>query len=282
MLLVVTSVSPWLVGSTLIHPVNHAVTRPAGFDAQDLSIAGPGHPIAAWWIDAGPASPAVLLLHGLRDDRTAMVGRARLLQKYGYSVLLIDLQAHGQTPGEAITFGFRESRDVSAALAWLKSSPGPPRRIGIIGCSLGGAAALLAPQPIGLDALVVEAAYPRVTRAVENRLRVRIGPLAPVFTPLLLWQLPLRLNLATTDLEPIRHIAALAAPVLIVAGSRDEHTTLAKSRELYAAAAQPKALWIVAGAGHQDFLAFDPASYEAQVIPFLESYLHPPAAKSAI
>ena len=217
--LILALASVWLVGSIIIHPINHAVTRPAGFDAQDVSIPGVGHTIAAWWVDAGAGSPAVLLVHGARADRTDMIDRARLLQRYGFSVLLIDLQGHGETLGEAITFGYRESRDVTATLAWLKSSTGPPRKIGIIGCSLGGAATLLASQPTGADALVLESVYPRVTRAVENRLRMRVGPLAAAIAPLLLWQLPLRFHLATLDLEPIRHVAAVGAPVLIIAGT---------------------------------------------------------------
>jgi uncharacterized protein len=56
----------------------------------------------------------VLLLHGVRADRLAMVSRAQLLTRQGFSVLLIDLQAHGATPGEAITLGYRESTDVVA------------------------------------------------------------------------------------------------------------------------------------------------------------------------
>jgi len=263
----------WIVGPILSHPVNHTVTRPPGFDAHDIAIPGDGHSIAAWWIDAGPGTPAVLLLHGIHDDRTAMIGRAQLLRKYGYSVLLIDLQGHGETPGEAITFGYRESRDVTAALAWLRSASGTPRKLGIIGCSMGGAAALLAHQPTGADALVLEAVFPRITRATENRLRMRIGPLAAPLTRLLLWQLPWHLHISASDLEPIRHIADVAAPVLIIAGSRDEHTTLEESLELYAAAPEPKSLWIVEGAKHQDYLAFDPKSYEATVVPFLQKYL---------
>jgi len=265
----------WLVGSIIIHPMNHAVKRPPGFDAQDVSIPGAAHTVAAWWVDAGAGSPAVLLIHGARADRTDMIDRARLLKKYGFSVLLIDLQGHGETLGEAITFGYRESSDVTAALAWLKSSTGPPREIGIIGCSLGGAATLLAVQPTGAHAIVLESVYPRITRAVENRLRMRVGPLAPAIAPLLLWQLPLRFHLGTSDLEPIRHIAAVGAPVLILAGTKDEHTTLEESLELYAAAAQPKFLWILEGARHQDLLAYDPKGYESRVIPFLQAHLQP-------
>jgi uncharacterized protein len=144
----------------------------------------------------------------------------------------------------------------------------------VIGASLGGASVLLAPQPSGFDAVVLEAVYPRVGRAVENRIRIRLGALAPVLTPLLLMQLQPRLHISESDLEPIHGIARLGAPVLIVAGSRDEHTTLAESQELFAAASEPKSLWMVKGARHQDFLRYDPAGYEEHVAKFLTEKLN--------
>ena len=134
---------------------------------------------------------------------------------------------------------------------------------------------LLGPQPSGFDAVVLEAVYPRVAGAIENRVRIRLGPLAPVLTPLLLLQLQPRLHISPRDLEPIRSIPRLGAPVLVVGGSRDEHTTLAESKELYGAAVQPKRLWVVDGAHHQDFLAVDPSGYASEVIGFLLEYLWP-------
>jgi uncharacterized protein len=264
--------SGWVLGSKLTEPANHPVPLPPSFQAQIISIPGAGHPIAGWWVDKGGESPVVLLLHAVRADRSTMVSRAQLLMRHGFSVLLIDLQGHGETPGEAITLGLRESADVVAARDWIKHTA-PGRRIGVIGCSLGGASVLLAPQPSGFDAVVLEAVYPRISRAVENRIRIRLGALAPVLTPLLLIQLQPRLHIAVSDLEPIRSIARLGAPVLVVAGSRDEHTTLAESRELYDAAAAPKSLWIVQGARHQDFLAYGPIGYEGHVVSFLANAL---------
>jgi alpha-beta hydrolase superfamily lysophospholipase len=203
-----------------------------------------------------------------------MLSRARLLSRRGFSVLLIDLQAHGETPGAAITLGSRESTDVVAALAWLRRTA-PGRRVGVIGCSLGGAAVLLGPQPSGFDAVVLEAVYPRVATAIENRIRLRMGLLARVLTPMLLVQLSPRLHRWPSDLEPIRSIPRLGAPVLVVAGSRDQHTTLAESEDLFQAAMSPKRLWVVGGARHQDFLRFDPTGYEAEVVGFLVEHLRP-------
>jgi uncharacterized protein len=267
---VVGVIGLWWLGSQLVKPVQHAVPLPADFPATALTI--PGTRIAAWWLDRGVGTPAVLLLHPIRADRLSMLSRARLLVRHGFSVALIDLQGHGETPGAAITFGWRESADVRAALAWLgRAAPG--RRVGVIGCSLGGAAVLLGPQPVGVDAVVLEAVYPRFRRAIENRVRIRLGGLAPYLTPLLLVQLGPRLDVSLSDLEPIRSMDRLGAPVLVVAGSRDEHTTAAESDDLFQAAVEPKRLWFVDGARHQDLLAYDPVGYESQVVGFLRRHL---------
>ena len=251
------------------------MVRPEDFNADLVTISAKDHEIAGWWTDTKQGLPVVLLLHAVRADRATMVSRARLLQKHGFSTLLIDLQAHGETPGTAITFGKRESEDVVAAIAWIKSRA-PNRKIGIVGCSLGGAAALLAPQPLGVDAVVLEAVYPRIHRAVENRVRLRLGPLTPVVTPLIFWQLGPRLHLEPEDLEPIRSVGELGAPVLIAAGSDDQHTTLSETKELYDEAREPKELWIVIGARHQDLLRFDSSGYQAHVLRFLTSHLRGP------
>jgi pimeloyl-ACP methyl ester carboxylesterase len=274
--LAIGATTSWVLGSQLVRPVNQPVPLPPGFPAQVVSLPGPGYAIAGWWLNQGGNSSVVLLLHSIRADRSSMLSRAKLLVDHGFSVLLIDLQGHGETPGTAITLGLRESDDVRVALGWLKRTA-PSRRTGVIGCSLGGAAVLLGPQPSGFDAVVLEAVYPRLAGAVENRIRMRLGPLAPVFTPLLLAQLQPRWHISPRDLEPIRSIPHLGSPVLVVAGSGDQHTTLAESEELFRAAVQPKRLWVVSGARHQDFLSVDPAGYASEVIGFLLEHLRPVA-----
>ena len=268
--------SAWFMGSLLIKPQNHTVMAPAGFLAERVSIPGVGHAVSGWWVDAGNGTPAVLLVQGLGSDRSSMVPRAELLKARGFSSLLIDLQGEGETRGDAITMGYRESKDVIAARHWIRLKA-PGQEIGVVGSSLGGASVLLAPQPAGFDAIVLESVYPQIGRAVENRIRMQLGFLAPVLAPLLLIQIEPRLHIAVSDLEPIRWIAKLGAPVLVAAGSRDEHTTLEESRELFDAALYPKSLWIVEGAIHEDLFAFDPKGYEEHVVGFLREYLGPSA-----
>jgi alpha-beta hydrolase superfamily lysophospholipase len=268
----------WIFATLLISPANHPVSMPAGLPLTTVSIPGDGHAIAGSWRDLGGGTPVVLLLHGLRGDRLSTVPRALLLMRAGFSVLLIDLQAHGETPGDRVTLGWRESADVRAARDWIRAQA-PGRRIGVIGVSLGGASVLLGPQPAGFDAVVLEAVYPRLRRAVENRINIRLEPLGAALAPLLLVQIEPRLGVSVEQLEPVRHIAQLGAPVLIVGGARDEHTTAEETRELFAAAAAPRELWVVDGAVHQDFSRFDGDGYETRVVAFLRRHLATPVTR---
>src|SRR5262245_12218102 len=101
----------WLMGSLLSAPVLHSVgDPPPDLNATDVTVEG----VKGWFVSAGDGAPCVLLMHGVRADRRSMIERARLLRGAGYSSLLIDLQAHGETPGSHITFGHLESANARA------------------------------------------------------------------------------------------------------------------------------------------------------------------------
>ena len=104
-----------------------------------------------------------------------MLERARFLGRAGYAVLLVDLRAHGETPGEAITFGYRESRDVAAAARWLRSRS-PERPVYAIGVSMGGAAIVLADPPLPFDAVVGEL----IEFKLQKQLRDSLTKIYPV------------------------------------------------------------------------------------------------------
>lgn len=267
--------SVWWVAGSQIAPRPALLPDPPS-DGWVESVVMPtpqGPAVHGWWMPGEPGQPSVLLLHGLGGHRGAMVERARMLLKHGYSVLLIDLPGHGESPGEAVTFGGRESLGVAAARDWLQRRD-PQGAVGVIGVSLGGAAVLLGDPPGGFDAVVLEAVYSRIDRAIENRLAMRLGPMAPWITPGFVGQLQPRLGVAPAALRPVERIGQLGAPVLIVAGGRDQHTPLDESQALYAQAQPPKALWVLPDAAHEDFYAHHPQEYEARVLHFFETFLH--------
>lgn len=263
----------WWEGGRLMAPAPALVPAPPDLPIEQITIRSTsGSELAAWFIPGTPGAGAVLLLHPLRANRAAMIGRARLLSAEGYSLLLVDLQAHGQSTGSALTFGWLESQDARSAIAYLRHRL-PAEKLAGLGISLGGASLLLGTQPCGLDAVVAEAVYTSFEEALDNRLRMRLGPLAPLAAPLLSFQLRPRLGISPSALHPIDGAPNIGCPLLLVAGALDQHVTLAQSERLFGAARDPKELWIVASATHEDFLARGESAYKARVGAFLARYL---------
>ena len=268
------------VGLALSAPHRAAIGPPPpilpGADAVTLPAAS-GSVLQGWWLPGQPGVGAVILMHGIWGNRLQMVQRAQVLHGRGFAVLLFDLQAHGESTGTRITFGRLEGMDAASAVSFVHVHA-PGERVGVIGVSLGDAAALLGPGPLPVDALVLESVFPTIDAALTNRLHAALGPilgrvvpplLAPVFETLL----PPILGVAPADLRPIDRIAAITAPLLLASGTADDRTPLIEAEALFARAPQPKQFWPVQGAGHEDLERFDPGAYWRVVMPFLLSNL---------
>ncbi len=242
-----------------------------GSDAVDFETVA-GAAVRGWLLSGRPGAGAVLLLHGIGESHLAMLDRARFLSGAGYSVLLIDFRGHGDNGGDRSTYGALESEDARAALAFLRARM-PGERVGVIGVSMGGAAALLGPGPLRVDALVLESVYPTIVDAIRDRLHAWLGPLGPALAPLVRRVLLPRDGVTDADLRPVDRIGAQRAPTYVLAGTDDEYTPLEESRRLFERANEPKEFWAVEGAGHEDLYAFAPEEYERRVGAFLARHL---------
>jgi uncharacterized protein len=262
------------VGLLLSAPARAIVgAAPADLPVESISIAsGSGATLRGWFIPGQPGAGAVVLLHGVHANRLAMLRRARVFHAEGFAVLLFDFQAHGESTGARITFGHREGQDAAAAVAYVRARL-PNERVGAIGSSLGGAAALLAPAPLDVDALVLESVYSDIGAAIENRIIAVLGPIgtvvAPPTTALFKLLLPPFLGVTAADLRPIDRIAQVRAPVLVAGGMLDDRTSIVETRRMFARANEPKQLWVVARAGHVDLEGFAPAEYRSHVLAFM-------------
>ena len=261
----------WFVGGLLVAPAQRAVAEPTDLAVEPFTIDSPNGPLAAWALPADSARGTVVLMHGVRADRGSQRERMRLFGEAGYHVVAFDFQAHGESPGDAITFGARERHDAVAAVAAARQRFGGP--VAVVGQSMGGAAALLAGPALDADALVVEAVYADIERATRNRIGMRLGPLAGPLAAVLTAQLRPRLGLSVDSLRPADAARRVEAPLLVLVGSEDTHATPAESRQIHDAATGPKALWTVEGAAHQDLYRFAPDAYARRVLGFLDTHL---------
>ena len=244
-----------------------AVTFPAG---DQVALRG-------WFVPCPGAATAVILLHGHGSTRLQMVARAKLFHAHGYAVLLYDARGHGQSDGTLTSAGWYETRDLLGALAFLRTQGF--RSFGLLGASQGGATVALAADRLAdVRWAVLESTYPTLRHALDYRFR-RIFHLPLSFAGALF--VPFaerRLGLDLAAIAPVRTIAQLRCPVLIVSGDRDESTPVSDTQLLFAAAPAPKTLWLVPGAGHRDLYGAAPAEYERRLLAFLAAVEPPPPA----
>ena len=270
------------VGLRLSRPAQASIGPAPGdlaIEAVEFSSVS-GATLRGWFMAGRSGGGAVVLMHGVYGNRLTMMRRARLLNGIGFSVLVFDFQAHGESTGARITFGYLEARDADVAVAFMRKRL-PAERLGIVGSSLGGAAALLGPAPLPVDALVLEAVYPEIGAAIANRIRFFLGPVVGDVSaqPLsYVFQLLLGpiLGVRPIDLRPIDRIGEMRVPLLVASGTRDNRTPLSEAKDLFARAREPKTFWAVDGASHVDLEAYAPEEYRRQVVPFLvEKLQHP-------
>jgi len=274
LLIAVFALSVVIAGEIWTYPNHHSIAKPPPeLSAESIVIgASTNQRVAGWMIRGKPGIGAILLLHGLRADRRAMIDRARFFKRLGYSILLIDLPAHGESSGARVTYGLNEAKGVRAALTYLSQTL-PAERIGVIGVSLGAASLVLSKPSPAPSAVILESMFSSLGQTVTDRLTSYIGPIGAWIAPVFLWQLQTRFGIHADQLRPISELPSLHSPVLIACGAIDRFSTLAECRRIYASANEPKTLWVIEGAAHIDLYAFDPGAYELAVSAFFAKYL---------
>lgn len=250
-----------------------AGTPPGDIPYENVRFTSPsGSTIAGWYFPLNEPVAGVVLLHGVRSNRRGVTNRVPFLHAAQYSVLAIDFQAHGESTGDHITFGYLERHDARAAVAWLQSKL-PGKRVAVIGVSMGAAAAVMNGAALDTDALIIETMYPSLDEAVDNRMRDNLGWWGPLFSGVLLAQTKPRLGFWSSELTPISELVEIRAPIFVIAGEKDTYTSLDESKRIFEKAREPKEFWSVENAKHDDMCAFAKEDYERRVLAFLAKWL---------
>jgi fermentation-respiration switch protein FrsA (DUF1100 family) len=209
------------------------------FAAAPLETAD-GLRLAAWWKSPpGESAPVVVLFHGNAGSIADRVFKAEALAQAGFGVLLVEYRGYGGNPGRPSETGFYE--DARAAARFLETRGIARRRWVLYGESIGAGPAVQLAQELAASGtgtaggVVLEAAFTSTADIAAG----------------LYWFLPMRL-LIRDRFDNLGKIASIGAPLLIVHGEHDEIVPVAHARRLHATAREPKALKIIANAGHND------------------------------
>jgi dipeptidyl aminopeptidase/acylaminoacyl peptidase len=235
-------------------------------------VTADGLTLRGWYVPSQNGA-AVILGHGHAANRTQLLPEATILARHGYGVLLFDWRAHGESEGDTTTLGDRERQDLDAAIDLVATRPEvDPERIGALGFSMGAATVTLsAAHDPRLRAVVVEAAYPTLREEVRFFFRAipLVGPIATLWSQLE----------TGSDLDaarPVDEICAISPrPLLLIYGTDDGEVPPGSAHSMFAAACEPKALWLVEGAGHGGYLQVVPQEYERRLVAFFDEALAP-------
>jgi dipeptidyl aminopeptidase/acylaminoacyl peptidase len=271
---------PFIVVYANTHPPRYPLNVPPSFyQAAYETVSFPtedGIILRGWLVKpAHPVSqsPAIIVCHGVGANKSDFTELAVALARRGFSVLLFDFRAHGESGGRRSSLGYHEQKDVAAALEFLKArSAVDAKRIGIYGFSMGASTAILAAANTrAFSAVVADSAY----ASLKDMARTAVTgfyhlPSFP-FLPLAVLGYELYFQTSVENISPVTEIARLSPiPVLIIAGEGDTFIPADNGRRLFAAAQGPKELWVIPGADHGGTLAAAGSAYEKRVGEFFD------------
>jgi uncharacterized protein len=228
--------------------------------------------LSAWWVPVEGSSLVAVLVPGwggYKFDKH-LLQTLPVYHAAGYSALLVDLRAQGESDGTRRTLGYREVRDVRGALAWLQQQGYKPEQIVLHGWSMGGATALRAAPGTGVAAVIEESAYADLPVLLKGEIPefVRFGrPLRPA----ILLAGRLFPDFDPWDVIPKNDAAKLSeegVPLFIIHSTDDVIVPYEQARIL--AAAYPDAnFWKLEGYAHVE--ACQHPEYAQRLLHFLDA-----------
>lgn len=254
----------WFEGKITYHPPRRLIETPAdrGMVFEDVFMeTEDGLAIHGWWIPAAAhdseeqaAPPTLLEFHGNAENISYGMDQHVAFHSLGWNQLVVDYRGYGRSEGRPSEEGLY--RDGDAAYAYVRARGVPPERIVIYGRSLGGAVAVYAARRHSAAALVTEGLFTDTHRVGRDILPF----------------LPMRLFIKKR-FDSLSRVSGLRTPKLFMHAAYDEVIPVHHAERLFEAAAQPKELFWIPGAGHNDAFYAATEEYLAVVKRFVETYV---------
>jgi uncharacterized protein len=273
------------VADGALHPARRPLTqdelaamrqhaRTLNADLEDVSIFTPdGVALRAWTLrPVHGKGDAVILLHGLGDNRVGMTGYAQLLVAHGFTVLMPDARAHGVSGGVLATYGLLERNDVHQWFDFLQAKE-HPRCIFGFGESMGASQLLQSVDTrIPFCAVAVESPFANFREIAYDRMgqpfhlgpwvgRILLRPLVEVA----FLRARLKYGLNMQRISPEESVAMTTIPVLLIHGQIDSNIPVRHSRLIHASAPNAQ-LWEVPRADHCGAVSTAPQEFEERLL----------------
>ena len=246
-------------------------------DYEEISFATTNdRMLSGWWLPRPESSRVVIAVSGYRGKKEDMLGISSIMWRAGINVLMFDYRGYGagRLNDELVTLGPQELEDMQAAIRYVKGRVEKPQ-LGLLGGSMGASVALLATaRDQEVLAVWADSGFSSQPEVIKfNWHKTTHLPGGPVLN------LANRLFHARTgyrwqDFAPIKEIGQIAPrPVYLIHGSADTIVPVEHAYQLYAAAGQPKTLWIEEGIDHCGIYFYYRDEYARRALEFFGQYL---------
>jgi len=229
-----------------------------------------------WLIKAAaPVKGTIIYLHGVADCKIDGIRFAKVMHDNHFNVFLYDSRRHGKSEGKYCTFGFYEKYDVSRVIDYLAARKDIELgKIGLFGTSMGAAIAI---QAAAIDkritAVVSENSFATLRTIFDDYQKRMIKLPFHYLRNLVIAHAELRAKFKARDVSPLEAVQSIRIPILIVYGTDDHLIKHQYSQMLFEKANQPKDIFPIQGAAHNDTWDIAGKKYEQKLLAFFEQNL---------
>jgi fermentation-respiration switch protein FrsA (DUF1100 family) len=233
---------PYLIGT----PADYGLAfEEVFFPAED------GVNLHGWWVPKEGA-PTLLWFHGNAGNISHRLENIKLLHDLAHvQVFIFDYREYGKSQGQICREG--TFKDALAAYRYVTETRGiPAGDLVLFGRSLGTALATDLAVRYPCRAIIIESPF---TNSKE---------MAKLYAPFMFDWRP------KVPYDNIGKIGQVKVPVMVVHGAHDEIIPADMGRRVFAAAPEPKELYVIPGAHHNDTYDVGGPEYFARLQAFIE------------
>lgn len=232
-----------------------------------------GLKLHATWFPQEECKKIVICFHGYTSrGMNDYTGLSSYYLPHGYSMLLVDERAHGESEGTYIGFGCLDRMDALKWIDWVLETCGEDVRILLHGTSMGGATVLMTSGlnlPEQVKGIISDCAFTSPKEVFTHVLHTMIH--LPAFPIMQISDVinRKRAGYGLDDCNAAREVQKATVPILFIHGSADTFVPCSMCDTIYENCTSPKKKLIVEGAAHAESFYKDTEAYENAMTEFL-------------
>ena len=233
-----------------------------------------GLKLHATWFPQGDCKKVAICFHGYTSQGMKdYIGLSGYYFKNGYSMLLPDQRAHGESEGKYIGFGCLDRKDAFKWIQYILKECGEDTEIILHGTSMGGATVLMTSSlnlPKQVKGIVSDSAFTSPKEVFSHVLKTMYH--LPAF-PLIQISNLMNCHFSGYGLDECnaaREVRNAKVPILFIHGSGDTFVPSSMCDTIYENCTAPKEKLIIPGAAHAECYYKDTEAYEKALDEFFQ------------